>query len=138
MSKRTYSYMIPGPPITKKNSQQICRGRGGRPFIKQSRKYIDYEVTASYFLSPKPHDPIDYPVEISCVYYMPTKRRVDLSNLLAATHDVLVKYFILADDNRDIVASVDGSRVRYDKDNPRVEIRISPLEEDYAQWKEKK
>lgn len=139
MNKRTYTYMIPGPPPTKKNSMQIVRaGKGGRPFIKQSKKYIDYEAVASYFLSPKPPDPIDYPVEVTCVYWMDTRRRVDMSNLLAATHDILVKNLILADDNRDIIASTDGSRVYYDKENPRVEIRIRPFEEDYAIWKEKK
>ena len=31
---------------------------------------------------------------------------------------------LLADDNRNIVASVDGSTVLYDKDNPRTEITI--------------
>ena len=137
--QKTYSYMIPGPPPTKKNSMQIVRaGKNGRPFIRQSKKYIDYETIASYFLSPKPHDPIDDPVRVSCTYYMDTRRRVDMTNLLAATHDVLVKFLVLADDNRDVIASVDGSRVYYDKENPRVEIRITPLEEEYAQWKEKK
>ena len=137
--KRTYSYMIPGPPPTKKNSMQIVRaGKGGRPFIRQSKKYINYESIASYFLSPKPRDPIDYPVQVTCTYYMDTRRRVDMTNLLAATHDVLVKFFILADDNRDVVASIDGSRVFYDKENPRVEILITPLDEPYDQFRKEK
>lgn len=134
---RTYIYTIPGPPPTKKNSQQIVRaGKGGRPFIIPSHKYVSYEATASYFLSPKPPEPIDYPVNVRCEYYMPTRRRVDLSNLMEATHDVMVKYRILADDNRDVVAGVDGSRVYYDKDNPRVEITVTPLP-DYKKWKDK-
>ena len=66
---------------------------------------------------------------------MPTRRRVDKSNLEAATHDILAKYDIIEDDNRDIVASTDGSRVYYDKENPRVEIEISPLKEAYEQWR---
>jgi len=136
--KKQYSDMIPGPPVTKKNSQQIVRaGKGGRLFIKQSARYEQYEATASYFLSPKPPDPIDYPVNVKCTYFMPSRRRVDLSNLLAATHDVLTKFFILADDNRDVIASVDGSRVYYDKENPRVEITIKPIDEEkYRKWKE--
>ena len=58
-----------------------------------------------------------------------------MSNLMAATHDILVKYGVLADDNRDIIASVDGSRVHYDKKNPRTEIEIEDFNEAYEQWK---
>jgi Holliday junction resolvase RusA-like endonuclease len=55
---------------------------------------------------------------------MPTRRKVDLVNLLEATHDILVKYEVLADDNSGIIYSVDGSRVMYDKENPRTEVEI--------------
>ena len=55
---------------------------------------------------------------------MPTKRRVDLLNLLEATMDILVHAGILADDNSSIVVGHDGSRVLYDKGNPRAEIYI--------------
>lgn len=135
----TYTYMIPGPPITKKNHQMIRVNRKtGKPFVGQSKRYVDYESTASYFLLPKPPSPIDYPVTVKCTYYMPTRRRVDMTNLMAATHDILTAYHILADDNRDVVASVDGSRVDYDKNNPRVEIYIEPLGEEYEQWKKEK
>lgn len=66
---------------------------------------------------------------------MPTRRRVDTANLNAATHDLLVKYRVLADDNRDIIASTDGTRTFHDKDNPRAEIEITPFEEEYDIWK---
>lgn len=59
---------------------------------------------------------------------MPTKRRVDLTNLLEAIDDVLVKYGVLKDDNSEIITSHDGSRVLYDKDNPRTEVVIRFLE----------
>ena len=101
----------------------------------QSAQYEEYEATASYFLRPKPKTPIDYPVTVRCLYYMPTSRRVDTANLIAATHDVLVKYGVLADDNRDIIASTDGTRTYYDKENPRAEITIEPYEGEYEQWK---
>ena len=135
----TYTYQIPGNPITKKNHQQICvNKRTGARFVRQSKSYEEYEITASYYLQPKPPRPISGPVSVRCVYFMPTRRRVDLTNLLAATHDILVTYFILADDNRDVVASVDGSRVYYDKHNPRVEITITDAEPEYTQWDTKK
>ena len=61
---------------------------------------------------------------------MPTRRKVDLNNLLEATTDMLVHYKVLEDDNSKIVVSHDGSRVRYDKNIPRTEIFIDRIEED--------
>lgn len=131
----TYRYLIPGAPRSKKNSPRIVTNhKTGKPFILPSKKYSDFEATVSYFLQPKPKKPIDYPVTVRCLFYMPTRRRVDKSNLEAAIHDILTKYDIIEDDNRDIIASTDGSRVYYDKENPRVEIEISPLKEEYEQW----
>jgi Holliday junction resolvase RusA-like endonuclease len=133
-----YTYTIKLPPITKKNSQQIMvNSRTGKPFVGQSGQYKRYEEAAGYFLRPKPPRPIREPVNVKCVFYVKTRRLVDKANLEAAVHDILVKYGILADDNRDILASTDGSRVYYDKDRPRVEITISPLAEEYEQWRAK-
>ena len=124
-------YTIPGAPITKKNSQRIFRNpKTGKPFITRSAAYEDFEAAASYYLQPKPPNPIDSPVTVRCIYYMPTRRRVDLTNLMEATHDILVHCGVLADDNCRVVASVDGSRVLYDKDKPRTEIYITDMEED--------
>ena len=129
-------YTIPGPPVSKKNSQRIVTNRvTGKPFIIQSQQYEEFEAVAAYFLKPQPKNPIDYPVTVRCIYYMPTRRRVDMSNLMAATHDILVKHKILADDNRNVIASVDGSRVYWDKENPRTEIEIEDFNEAYEQWK---
>lgn len=72
---------------------------------------------------------------MKAVYYMPTRRRVDKTNLESALLDVLVKHGLLADDNRDVVASTDGSRVMYDKYNPRTEVTITLLGKDYPIWK---
>lgn len=130
---KVWHFEIPGPPITKKNHTQIVTNRKtGKPFLMQNQKYIDYETAAAYYLQPAPRDPIEGPVTVTCRYYMPTRRRVDLTNLMAATHDILVRFFILADDSRDVIASTDGSRVYYNKDFPRVEIDISPFEEPYT------
>ena len=71
---------------------------------------------------------IETPVNLKCVYFMGTKRKVDLCNLIEATCDILVDAGVLADDNSQIVASHDGCKVLYDKENPRVEIEISEKE----------
>jgi len=122
MTTAEYKFIIPGNPVTKKNSPQIFRNKKtGRPFVSPSDQYKEYEKGAGWFLKPIG---IDYPVNVKCVYYMQTRRKVDLGNLLAATCDILVKYGVLADDNSGIVVSHDGSRVEHDRENPRVEIEI--------------
>lgn len=113
-------------PRTKKNSQRIFRGSNGRVFIAPSKAYKDYEKEAGYFLR-RPENPIDYPVNVRALFYMPTRRRVDLVNLQEALCDVLVAHRIIADDNYRIVASMDGSRVMYDKYNPRTEVEITEV-----------
>lgn len=65
---------------------------------------------------------------VCVLYYMATRRKVDLANLIEATCDILVTAGVLADDNSRIVAAHDGSRVDYDKQNPRVEIWIEEME----------
>lgn len=123
-------YIISLPPITKKNSQQILTNRRtGKPFIAPSSAYKRYEQQAMWYLTPKPKTPLAGRYRVAAVFYMPTRRRVDLTNLLEACHDTLVAAKILADDNNTIIASVDGSRVLYDKANPRTEIFIEEIEE---------
>ena len=91
-----------------------------------SAKYKKYEKACAEYL-PQLTEPIEEEVNVCCTYYMPTRRRVDLVNLEEATLDVLVKYGVLADDNSNIVVTMDGSRVYYDKENPRTEITIMPI-----------
>lgn len=108
-------------PRTKKNSQQIIMCKG-RPMIVPSKAYKQYEKDSRYFM-PK-IETIDYLVNIKAIYYMPTRRRVDLCNLHEALCDSLVHHGVIADDNCRIVVSMDGSRVEYSKDNPRTEVTI--------------
>ena len=117
---------LPGAPITKKNSQQIVYA-GGRPMIVPSAQYKAYRETCLKMIPASALARIDYPVNLRCVYYMPTKRRVDLCNLLEATCDILVDAGVLKDDNAQVVAAHDGSRVDLDRENPRVEITIMPI-----------
>lgn len=114
---------IPGCPITKKNSQRICKTKDGRPFILPSKQYKEYEEKAGYYIHEKGIMLSDR-LNVRCVYFMPTRRRVDMVNLLESTCDILTHYRVIEDDHSGIVCSHDGSRVLYDKDNPRVEITI--------------
>lgn len=117
------NFTVPLIPISKKNSQQILTNKAtGRPFIMPSKKYKEYEKAAARYI-PKGVF-INAPVNIKCLFYMPTKRRVDLTNLLEAIDDVMVKAGLLADDDFTVIESHDGSRVLYDKENPRTEVYI--------------
>lgn len=117
-------FTIPLAPISKKNSQQILINKAtGKPFIMPSKKYKEYEEMALYYIPKRIF--INAPVNIKCLFYMPTKRKCDLTNLLEAVDDVMVKAGLLADDNYTIIESHDGSRVLYDKDNPRTEVIIT-------------
>lgn len=117
-------FTIPLAPISKKNSQRIMTNRAtGKPFIMPSAQYKQYERDAAHFIPRGVH--ITEPVNVQCLFYMPTRRKVDLTNLLEAIDDVMVKAGLLADDNADVVQSHDGSRVFYDKANPRTEIYIT-------------
>ena len=119
--------MIPGRPITKKNHGRIVNC-GGKPRLLPSPQFRDYQDKAGYFLKGKGRK-IEDRVNVRCVYYMPTRGMVDLVGLLQATDDILVHYGVILDDNCRIVAGHDGSRVRYDKNNPRVEITIGAAED---------
>ncbi len=119
------TFTIPLSPVTKKKSQQIFKKASGRPFITPSKAYKQYEEAAGYYI--RRTETIDYLVNVKMLFYMPTHRRVDLVNLQEAILDVLVKQGVLSDDNSNIVATMDGSAVLYDKVNPRTEVIINKI-----------
>ena len=129
--KNSINITIPLNPVTKKNHGQIIMCKG-HPIMLPSKPYIEYEKSCKPFL-PKLDAPIDYPINLKCTFYMQTRRKVDLTNLLSATMDCLVSGAVIVDDNRNIAGANDGSRVFYDKENPRVEITISDLN-NYEKW----
>ena len=137
MSNTLWSCTILGDPRTKKNSM-IIAGTGQRcpvckkfkkQWVRQSPQHDAWHKEASRQLTAPPEKPISSPVNCCYVFYTETRRRVDGLNLEAAIDDLLVANDILEDDNSRIVISHDGSRVRYDPYNPRVEITITASDE---------
>jgi Holliday junction resolvase RusA-like endonuclease len=114
-------------PVTKKNHGQIV-WRNKRPIMIPSKQYLQYEKDCKYFM---PSEKTEGQVNVKALFYMPTRRRVDLVNLLQALLDVLVKYGVIEDDNSNVVVSVDGSKVLYDKENARTEVEITEIRGDY-------
>lgn len=131
------SYLVPGKAVTKKNSQQMARNpKTGRWFPVPSKQYKEYEKLCKQYIQP-PEKPISEPVNVRCVYHLPLnkdgsipKLLPDLTNLLEATDDILVKYKVLEDDNVSIVFSHDGSHACFcDPKDQCTEIYINALED---------
>lgn len=116
------NFTIPIEPVTKKNHSQVVMIKG-RPIVLPSKPYQEYEKKCKQYV-PKINEPINYPINLKCHFYKGTHRKCDLTNLLQAVCDILVKYKILEDDDYSIVSTTNGSEVFYDKENPRTEIYI--------------
>ena len=99
--------VINEPPRTKKNSMQIVK-MGGHYTLIPSKQYREYEKACAKYFYGWAAEPITYPCEVKCTFYVPTRRKVDLCNLLEAAHDILVKYGGLGDDNREKDRSAEG------------------------------
>lgn len=129
-------FTLPIRPVTKKNSGQIITV-GGIPRLIPSKQYLQFEKDCQPYFKRVLNQigQIDYPINLQAIFYVETKWRIDLPNLLNAVDDAMVKSELILDDNRDIIASHDGSRVYHDKFNPRIEIEIT-RQENYTQWKD--
>ena len=127
-------FTLPIKPVTKKNNGRIVM-RGKYPILIPSEQYLKFEKDCLPYLIHVKNTVgvINYPVNCECLFYMDARRRVDLPNLLNAIDDAMVKSGLIIDDNRDIIAGHDGSRVLHDKTNPRIEITFTEIK-NYAQW----
>lgn len=135
--------IIEGPPAVLKNRQQIVK-RGKRSIVipsKSAKDWTDSAVKQASFQWPFNEPiPIDIPLAVRIITYAPTRHLRDLDNSLSGPLDMLqpakrgplgkVKKpgaGIISNDSQ--VKSLDGSRLRYDKERPRVEITIEPFQE---------
>lgn len=119
---------IPLQCRSKKNSQEILiNSRTGRPFISQSKLYKQFEAECGYYLMRHRYN-IDYAINLKCTFYVPDKRKRDLTNLENAIADILVKYNVIQDDNYNIIQSWDGSRIIYEKGREETIIEIRRVE----------
>lgn len=134
---------IVGPPRSKKNSQQLishgkkcgtCGKPGGRPFLIPSAAYKAWEKAACWQVrqqepvAPSAGPTFTTPVTMRCQIYRDRAGRADLLNYLAAVSDMLQEAGVIEDDL--LVASTDGSRLRIDRERPRVEIELLPFTEE--------
>jgi Holliday junction resolvase RusA-like endonuclease len=118
------TFVIHGPPRTKKNHQRIGQVRG-RPAIFQARSSENWEKQAVSTLLDqrisRGWEMANWPVSMRALVYR--DRAVgDLLNYLAAISDALEGAGIVSDDKW--IVSVDGSRLFKDAKNPRVEVTV--------------
>jgi Holliday junction resolvase RusA-like endonuclease len=135
-------FTLYGDPRTKKNSRRhvtVQKPTGGEYTMPlPSKQFSAYEKDCLKQITGFYRRRIATPVNLKAVYHMKTIRTVDLVNLLEGTCDILRDAGVVDDDNRNIIASTDGSRVYLDRKNPRVEITITDADPDYTQWENKK
>lgn len=67
---------------------------------------------------------IGFPIILQCHFYVDKRGRRDISALYEGIQDCMVTAGIILDDDCNIVIGHDGSRVYYDKRNPRIEVSI--------------
>lgn len=129
-------FTLPIKPVSKKNHGQIVM-RGKYPIMLPSKQYLQFEKDSLPYFHRVKHQVgvVNYPVNIQCIFYVDARRKVDLSNLLNAVDDAMVASGLILDDNRDIIAGHDGSRVYHDNINPRIELEFTKIK-DYVQWKD--
>lgn len=130
-------FTIPIESATKKNHGfiihtgnpcPVCKRGMGNTVMLPSAPYQKYEKACKKHM-PK-IDTINFPVNIKYIFYKGTHRKCDLTGLIQAIDDIMVKYGIIADDNFSIVVGHDGSRVMYDKAFPRTEVVIEEIKDD--------
>jgi Holliday junction resolvase RusA-like endonuclease len=118
-------FTVYGDPAVLKNSKRIVRA-GKKPKLVPSKRVVEWMDAAVDQLLAIKHESTGYPIlaycQASIVSYVADRRRRDLDNSLSAPLDAMVRAGIIGDDDQ--VKSLDGSRLRYDKTNPRVEITI--------------
>lgn len=140
-----YSFIIYGHPATKKNSSVLVQGQAR---LLPSKAYREYEKLFRQQLmrlpQPLPHFQIG--VYVLAKYWLKDKAHwPDITGLMQATADIisddykviygkrqLIKRWLLSDDR--IIKKWGESRIAgVDRNNPRVEVTITPLDVDIDQ-----
>lgn len=115
---------------SKKNSEQIIPNkRTGKSIIIQSKLYREFENSCGWYLM-KYRLEINKRINIKATFIVPDRRKRDLTNLENAIADILVKYGVIEDDNYNIVAGWDGSRIVYKKGVEKTIIEIGGITDD--------
>lgn len=126
-------FTIPVKPRTKKNHMQLVTLKTGRQMLLPSKAYKQFEKEVLNFVAENPliiksneefKLPIQDRINLKCTFYKEKDYKADLAGYIQAIQDALVKAGVIADDNHKIIESTNGSKVKLDRDNPRIEVEI--------------
>jgi Holliday junction resolvase RusA-like endonuclease len=115
---------VPGPPVPKGRARGVTLRNGRRMFITPKRT-LDYEAEARAEIAAavaahRGAWPLDARYEVELVVHFGTRRRCDLDNAAKSILDAANGYAWADDSQVDRLVVVRA----YDKENPRVEVRI--------------
>lgn len=116
-----YKFVLPFPP-----SVNGMFGQKSNKRRFKSKQYKEWLKKAPDIFAPD--GMIDYPVKIEYTFFLPDRRKRDLSNYLKAPEDFLVSQCVIEDDNHTIAQNTVLLFGGIDRDNPRVEIRLYEVE----------
>ena len=133
---KDYTFIIDGRPMSKKrNWIPICDR--GRPRIVLSKRYREWEkgVVDQLWVQRMEYQasmigswqPIDYPVQVTFIFYIAKKGKYDLSNLYQGIEDALVKGQILEDDS--LIENHGDSRKHVGDTADKILVCIKPFKE---------
>jgi Holliday junction resolvase RusA-like endonuclease len=141
LGRWVYAFVLPGPPRTKKTSNQArrsgkhcpaCRLGTGHIIVRPSERFLQWQALVKNFVSKAPelNLALTGQLELSALVYR-DKNIGDLGGYLNAICDVLQECGIVLNDRQ--IASFDGSRLHKDADNPRVEVALTVLSQAVVQ-----
>ena len=120
-------YLIVGKGKPKKLPLNLNHYRNAHFHVLNSMKVQFKKAISSQLTFPK----LTEPVKISYVLYPPTRRELDISNVLCIVDkylcDALVEAGLMEDDNFNHLPQVEFRFGAVDKENPRAEAFIQPL-----------
>jgi len=121
MTMHDYMFELRGRIPSKKNSRITLRNGRTIP----SKAYTEWHKTAEEQLIGLEKEGLDEPLSIRYDFYLPDRRRTDLSNKIESVNDLLVDIGFITDDNANILSTLHVYYRGVDKENPRCEIGVS-------------
>ena len=129
MPSPRFHLVVPLAPRTKKNHSRIVRVKG-RPIIIPSAQHEAWFKAALLAVRLQwralGEEAFARPCAVSATFYR-DRATGDLLNYCQALADLLQAAGVVEDDK--FIASWDGSRAQVDRERPRIELHISPMEE---------
>ncbi len=104
-------------------NRHIISMRGSRPMLLPNKEYRAWKEDAAWQLKQAP--PItNYPISLTCLFYVKDNRGRDMDNMLASVLDALQKAGVIENDDWQHIRPITIDCAGIDKANPRVEVYL--------------